>query len=115
MERASGAGVRGALARLAREAAVQSHEVVALNGERPGARTVDDRGQPAVGVACVAEPGGLYEVTLYLTVRPVSVPQLAKRLRDRVRGVASQNGLEGELGAVNIVIADVVTEEVATQ
>lgn len=100
--------VRGALARLAREAALEDQDVVAVGNGPPVAATTDERGERMDGVACIAERGGHYEVTLYLTTLPVPLAQLAERARERVRRVAGQHGLGDRLGEVNLVIRDVV-------
>lgn len=107
-------GARTAIARLAHEAALDSHEVVGLRGYREAAHTPDGRGGVLDGVRCVAGPRGRYELTLYVAVRPVEMSQLAERIRERVLRAASQQGLGDELGAVDIVVVDVIAEGSST-
>lgn len=85
---------RAALAQLAAQTVLDSHEVAALES-----------------VMCVAEPDGRYEVTLGLVARPVSLHRLSKNLRERVRRAAEARGLGDELGAVNVIVTDVVSVE----
>ena len=63
------------------------------------------------GVACVASPGGRYEITLYVVARPVSLQRLGEHLRERVRRSAEAHGLADELEAVNVFVTDVVSAD----
>jgi len=101
---------RLALARLAREAALDSHEVASLD-PRPSSAATTSGGERVEGVASLAAPGGAYELTLYVIARPVSLHRLGEQLRQRVRRSAEAHGLGEELGAVNVVVTDVVGEE----
>jgi hypothetical protein len=99
-----------ALAELARQAALDAHEVASLDPRPPLARTAVAAEQ-IEGVACMAAPGGGYEVTLYVIARPVSLQRLAANLRERVRRSAEAHGLGDELRSVNVTVTDVVAEE----
>lgn len=101
---------RLALAGLARQAALESHEVASLDSRPPLARTTGGR-EPVEGVGAIAAPGGGYEITLYVVARPVSLQRLAANLRERVRRSAQANGLGDELYAVNVIVTDVVSDQ----
>ena len=98
-----------ALAGLASQAALDSHEVASLDPRPPLART-SAAAEQIEGVACMAAPGGGYEVTLYVIARPVSLQRLAGNLRERVRRSVDAHGLGDELRAVNVSVTDVVVE-----
>jgi hypothetical protein len=100
---------RMALAALACQAALDSHEVAALDPRPPLARTAADADQ-VDGVACIASPGGGYEVTLYVIARPVSLQRAASNLRERVRRAAEAHGLGDQLTTVNVSVTDVVPD-----
>ena len=104
------ASERVALAGLARQAALDSHEIASLDSRPPLARTVGGR-EPVEGVGAVAAPGGGYEITLYVIARPVSLQRLASNLRERVRVSAQANGLGDAIYAVNVIVTDVVGGE----
>jgi hypothetical protein len=87
---------RAVLAELARQAALDSHEVAAI-----------------AGVQSIAAPGGRYELTVRVVARPVSLGRLGAHLRERVRRSAEAHGLGDELGAVNVTVTDVVSVEEA--
>jgi uncharacterized alkaline shock family protein YloU len=101
---------RAALARLVHEVALGARGVVALDDRRPLASTAGEGGERVRGVWCVAEPSGRYELHVYITVRPVSIPALAERIRRRVRTAALEQGLAEKVGQIEIVVVDVVTE-----
>jgi uncharacterized alkaline shock family protein YloU len=101
---------RMTLAALARQAALDSHEVASLDVRPPLAHTAAASEQ-IDGVACIAAPGGGYEVTLYVIARPVSLQRAASNLRERVRRSVEAHGLGDELRTVNVSVTDVVPEE----
>lgn len=101
---------RLALAELARHTAADSHEVASLDPRPPPAHTVG-AGEQVDGVACLAAPGGGYEITLYVIARPVSLHRLAGQLRERVRRNVEAHGLGDELAVVNVIVTDVVVAE----
>lgn len=101
-----------ALAELARLAAMDSHEVASLDPRPPTASTAVV-GEQIDGVACIAAPGGGYEVTLYVIARPVPLRRLAANLRERVRRSVETHGLGDELRTVNVTVTDVVAAEKA--
>jgi hypothetical protein len=98
------------LAQLARGAALGTRGVASLDSRPPMAATTA-AGERVDGLVCVAAPGGRYEITLYVVARPVSLERLAEDLRERVRRSAEANGFGDELGPVNVIVTDVVTEE----
>lgn len=102
---------RATLARLAHEAALGAGGVVALDDQRPLASTAAEGGERVRGIWCVAEPSGRYELHVYITVRPVPIPALAERIRRRVRAAARRQGLAKEVGAIEVVVVDIVTED----
>lgn len=101
---------RAALARLVHEVALGARGVVALDDRRPLASTAGEGGERVRGVWCVAEPSGRYEVHIYITVHPVSIPALTERIRQGVRDAARRQGLTEEVGAIEVVVVDIVTE-----
>lgn len=105
------ASERLALAALACHAALGSHGVASLDPRPPLAHTVAAE-ERIDGVACVAAPGGGYEITLYVIARPVSLQRLATRLREGVRRSVEAHGLGDELRTVNVTVTDIVAEEV---
>lgn len=104
------ASERVALAELARQAALDSHEVASLDSRPPLARTGGGR-EPVEGVGAIAAPGGGYEITLYVIARPVSLQRLGSNLRERVCRAAQANGLGDAIYGVNVIVTDVVGDE----
>jgi hypothetical protein len=84
---------RAALAQLARQAALESRDVAAVEE-----------------VESVAAPGGCYEIKLRVVGRPVPLGRLASDLRQRVHRAARARGISDELGPVNVIVTDVEEE-----
>jgi hypothetical protein len=97
------------LAQLARGAALGTRGVASLDPRPPMAATAAG-GERVDGLVCVAAPGGRYEVTLYVVARPVPLERLGEDLRERIRRSVDAHGLGGQLGPVNVIVTDVVTE-----
>jgi hypothetical protein len=55
-----------------------------------------------------AAAGGGYEVTLYVTARPVPLEALGQRVTARVVDRVAEAGYRDELGEVRVVVLDIV-------
>jgi hypothetical protein len=98
---------RQRLARTALSAALAVDGVVAGT---PGGRRrhVTPAGPELLeGVTVAAQGAGRYSVDLFLVCRPVALPALAERVRERVGEATLLAGLAGHLGAVGVHIEDV--------
>lgn len=60
------------------------------------------------GVVCAAAARGGYDVTLYVTARPVPLMALGERLVARATDAVSEAGHGEDLGAVRVVVLDIV-------
>jgi hypothetical protein len=95
------------VARLAREAALATPGVVAGVTGPHDRLMAEDRGRRLEGVVAVAEPGGAYDVDLFLRADLVPLPALTVAVEDRVRRRARAAGMERLVGEVRIFILDV--------
>lgn len=66
-----------------------------------------ERSHTGSGVACVVQPEGGYELTLRVVADPVPLPALAERLREGVLSAARATGVDAQLGAVVVIVADI--------
>jgi hypothetical protein len=98
------------LAQLARGAALATRDVASLD-PRPRMAATAAGGERVDGLVCVAAPGGRYEITVYVVARPVPLERLGEDLRERIRRSVEAHGLGDQLGPVNVVVTDVVSEE----
>lgn len=111
--RASGEAGRGTTARvqLARAARGAALGVPGVAGLGPGARpdrSTRDGGELIEGVVAAAEPGGRYELTLYIGAEPVPLQDLGERVRAAVAAAARRAGLADDLGTIHVAIEDLV-------
>lgn len=98
------------LARLALEAALAAPNVVAAEAGLQGMRvTADGAGGVLRGVSVISEGGGRYGVDLCLVACVAPLVALGEEVRRRVRASARRDGLDGQLGSVNVEFAGVLT------
>lgn len=98
------------LARLALEAALAAPNIVAAEAGLEGMRvTADGAGGVLRGVSVISEGGGRYGVDLCLVACVAPLVALGEEVRRRVRASAQRNGLDDQLGSVNVEFARVLT------
>ena len=101
------------LARLALRAASEVPNVLGTDPGPQGLRVVADSPEYLRGVSVTAEGDGRYAVDLCLVAGMVPLQALADQVRERVRRHAQREGLERELGTVNVEFAAIMGEEEA--
>jgi hypothetical protein len=90
-------------------AAAALNEVDGVAGPAPGlhhATPVD--GISVAGVVTAATARGGYDVTLYVTARPVPLAALGQRVMARVVDRVAEAGYGDDLGDVRVVVLDIV-------
>jgi hypothetical protein len=98
------------MARFALEAALAAPNVVAAEAGLQGMRvTADPAGGVLRGVSVISEGGGRYGVDLCLVACVAPLVALGEEVRRRVQASAQRNGLEDQLGGVNVEFARVLT------
>ena len=108
---AGAASPRARLARLALDAALALPDVLGGEAGPHGLRVTADFPSVVRGVSVTADGEGRYGVDLRLVARMVPLVPLAEEIRQRVRLRAGREGLEGELGLVNVEFGRLVTDE----
>jgi hypothetical protein len=108
---ASAGSPRARLARLALDAALALPDVLGADAGPHGLRVTADRSGLLRGVSVTADGEGRYAVDLRLVVRMVPLMPLSDEIRERVRRRAGREGLEDELGLVNVEFGRLVTDE----
>ena len=103
---------RSQLGRLALDAAAVVPGVVGVDaGPRESYLTADEPAGVLRGVSVIAQADGRYAVDLCLVAGIVPLIELADEVRRRVRARAAVDGLEDQLGAVNVEFARVLSDE----
>jgi len=98
------------MARFALEAALAAPNVVAAEAGLQGMRvTADPAGGVLRGVSVISEGGGRYGVDLCLVACVAPLVALGEEVRRRVQASAQRNGLDDQLGSVNVEFARVLT------
>ena len=108
---ASAGSPRVRLARLALDAALALPDVLGGEAGPHGVRVTADRPGVLRGVSVTADGEGRYAVDLRLVARVVPLVPLSEEIRQRVRLRAGREGLEDELGLVNVEFGRLVTDE----
>ena len=57
----------------------------------------------------MAAAGGGYDVTVYVTARPVPLKPLGKRVMSQIVGAVDAAGLDRDLADVRVVVLDIAT------
>jgi hypothetical protein len=98
------------IARVALEAALSVEGVNGWDAGAAGLRATRGGGDTVPGVVATADGEGTVSVDLFLVARPVPLPALAARVRERVGRGAAAHGLDHALGPVNIRFEDLVED-----
>ena len=99
---AGAASPRVRLARLALDAALGLPDVLGGDAGPHGLRVTADLPSVVRGVSVTADGEGRYAVDLRLVARMVPLVPLAEEIRQRVRMRAGREGLDDQLGLVNV-------------
>ena len=89
-------------------AATALTEVDGVVGPSPDHGTPLGGGQ-IPGVVCMAAAGGGYDVTVYVTARPVPLKPLGERVMTQIVGAVETAGFEQDLADVRVVVLDIAT------